>query len=493
MSIVSFSANRVIPVDPHESLADYIDAGGGDGLRAARLVDREVVIAEVEASGLRGRGGAGFPTGTKWRTVVSYESAMLSTAVVVNAAEGEPGTWKDRAILLSNPYAVLEGALIGASVVGARTITVATKQRFVDVVHRLKGAIEEIRVAGWLDDPHVGEVSVEIFEGPEEYLYGEETALLEVLDGRQPFPRIAPPWRRGVIEVVRTPGDVESASGLSADVEMAVQADDNAPPPVLVDNVETLANIPAIVARGATWFRSAGTTESPGTIVCTVTGAVARPAVIEVPMGTSLRSVIELATQGADQSVLCVLMGVSNPILLPGDLDVALTYEAMRERGSGLGSASFIVIDAETHPAALAAGVSRFLAVESCGQCTACKQDGLQISTLLRGIVDGHGEPDHIDRIAARVATVADGARCSLATQHQAVIGSIIRAFGDPIRDLADGGGPPVATYLVAELTGLADGLASVDETFADKQPDWTHAATDSGQAPAERLDEHRV
>ncbi len=496
MSIAAFPVSRVLPAVPYETLAEYVSAvGGGDGLRDARLVQREVVIEELEASGLRGRGGAGFPTGTKWRTVVSFESADLSTSMVVNAAEGEPGTWKDRAILLANPYAVLEGALIAARVVGARTITIATKRRFGEVVTRLHSAIDEVRAAGWLDDPDVGTIEVTVFEGPEEYLFGEETALLEVLDGRQPFPRIAPPWRRGVVEVVRGDHDVESGSGLSADVQFAVQSSDNEPPPVLVNNVETIANVAAIIAKGAEWFRSVGTAESPGTIVCTITGAVRKPSVIEAPMGTPLRRVIDEASGGVglDRSLQCVLMGVSNAILTPDELDLPISYEAMRQRGSGLGSASFIVVDDSTHPAALAAGVSRFLAVESCGQCTACKQDGLRISDMLAEIVDGRGGAPDLHTIELRLATVADGARCSLATQHQVVVGSIVETFSAALHEQAQINSAPVAHYLVAELTALSGGIATIDETFAAKQPDWTHGGSDSGQAPAERLDEHRV
>ncbi|MCU1393707.1 MAG: hypothetical protein JWM34_2135 [Ilumatobacteraceae bacterium] len=502
MSLTSFSASRVLPTDPYETLDEYVAAGGGDGLRDARLVEREVVIEELEASGLRGRGGAGFPTGTKWRTVVSYESSELATSVVVNAAEGEPGTFKDRSILLANPYAVLEGALIAAHVVGARDITVATKQRFGDVVARLHAAIEEIRAAGWLRDADADaddgdaddEIGVRVFEGPSEYLYGEETALLEVLDGRDPFPRIAPPWRRGLVEVV-IDGDVESGSGLSADVDMAVAGAENLAPPVLVDNVETLANIPAIIAQGAEWFRSVGTDESPGTIVCTITGAVQHPRAVEVPMGTVLRTVIDEVTGGVapDRTLQCVLMGVSNAILTPDDLDLPLTYEAMRGRGTGLGSASFIVVDDSTHPVALAAGASRFLAVESCGQCTPCKQDGVQISRLLESMAEGRADPSKLATIRRRLDTVVNGARCSLATQQQVVISSILDAFPHQVAAQAEVNARPVAPYAVAELMRIDDETSTLDDTFADKQPDWTHGPTDSGQSPAERLDEHRT
>ena len=188
--------NRVLPPLPYASLAEYVAAGGGKGLDAARAVSAETVIEELVASGLRGRGGAGFPTGVKWRTIKSFASDILDTSVVVNAAEGEPGTYKDRTIIRVNPYAVLEGALIAARAMDAKSIVVATKTEFKDEVERLRGAIIEISAAGWCDD-----IEVRVVEGPSEYLYGEETALLEVIDGRPPFPHIAPPFRRGIVEV----------------------------------------------------------------------------------------------------------------------------------------------------------------------------------------------------------------------------------------------------------------------------------------------------
>ena len=177
----------------------------------------EAIIDEIEASGLRGRGGAGFPTGRKWRSVAGFASDVLATTVVVNAAEGEPGTFKDRTILRLNPYEVIEGALIAARALDAS-----------DDRHRHQGVVRagdrpaprrpspRWTEAGWTDD-----VDVSVFEGPEEYLYGEETALLEAIDGRPPFPRIAPPYRRGVVEVVETDADATAGSGLSAHVEMA--------------------------------------------------------------------------------------------------------------------------------------------------------------------------------------------------------------------------------------------------------------------------------
>src|SRR4051794_6789705 len=161
------------------------------------------VIEVVDASGLRGRGGAGFPTGRKWRTVRENLSSTWPATVVVNGAEGEPGTFKDRTILRCNPYHVLEGALIAAHVVGAARVVVALKRAFSTEVARMRAAIGELTTAGW-----AGPIQLVVFEGPDAYLYGEETALLESLNGRMPFPRIAPPYRRGVLEVVETASDV---------------------------------------------------------------------------------------------------------------------------------------------------------------------------------------------------------------------------------------------------------------------------------------------
>ncbi len=416
---------------------------------------------------------------------------MLATAVVVNAAEGEPGTFKDRSILRANPYAVLEGALIAARVIGSRSITIATKQRFAEEVERLTAAIAEVVAAGWTDG-----VDITVATGPTEYLFGEETALLEVLAGRPPFPRIAPPWRRGLVEVVAEEADLGADSGLAAEVVMASTTADTGAPPVLVNNVETLANVPGIVARGAAWFRELGTADSPGSVVCTVTGGVRKPTVIEVALGTPLGDVIAATETGPAESrpIIAVLMGVSNAILTADQLDTPISYEAMTARGSGLGSAGFIVVDELTDPIALAAGVSRFLAIESCGQCTPCKHDGLEIFGLLEGIRCGTGtgtEAD-LDAIQVGLARITEGARCNLATQHQVVVGSILRTFDHDVRRHVGSGSDALEPVLIAELLDVEGEVATLDESFANKQPDWTDSTVDSGQTPVDRLSEHR-
>jgi NADH:ubiquinone oxidoreductase subunit F (NADH-binding) len=463
--------HRVLPQQPIESLGDYEAVGGGKALTAARSVEPVAIIEELEISGLRGRGGAGFPTGRKWRTVLEERSDVVPATVVVNAAEGEPGTEKDRAILRANPFHVLEGALIAAYVVGADEIVFGLRASFTDEIARVRAAVAEVEGAGWAKG-----IAIRLHQGPEEYLFGEETALLESVDGRPPFPRIAPPFRRGVDEVVDT-DDTSPASGLAAQVEMT---DGGLAPPALVDNVETLANVPGIVREGAKWFRSVGTEQSPGTIVCTITGQVRAPGIGEVAMGTTIRDAIDEIAGGSvkGQQITAVLCGASAAPLPAALLDTQLTYEAMAEAGSGLGSAGYIVLDDTSDLVAAVAGVSRFLAVESCGQCTPCKLDGLAISDTLARIARNDGSAADVQRLRDLVGTVADGARCSIGPQHEAVVGGLLRTFGDAV---------------VAHVDGRAEATEPMVIGEAGKQPDWTFEETWSGETPADRQTDHRV
>ncbi|HUQ62191.1 MAG TPA: NADH-ubiquinone oxidoreductase-F iron-sulfur binding region domain-containing protein [Acidimicrobiales bacterium] len=486
------TVHRVLFPHPIESLDEYVKAGGGDGLEAAKQVEPDTLIAEIEASGLRGRGGAGFPTGTKWRTVAENRSLEAPATVVVNGAEGEPGTFKDRTILRINPYQVVEGALIAARAVGADGVILALKEAFGPEVHRVREAVKEIEDAGWADG-----VELIVFEGPSEYLYGEETALLEAIAGRDPLPRIAPPFRRGVKEVVETAADAASESGLSAHVEMAGPDSDTAAAPTLVDNVETLANVPRIIARGAAWFRTEGTEKSPGTIVCTVTGSTRHHGVGEVIMGTPLREVIEELGGGPRPGarIKAVMIGVSNALLPGALLDTPVTYEDLAAAGSGLGTGGFMVFDDDDDLVAVTAGVSRFLAVESCGQCTPCKQDGLALSGLLAGLSRSDQSENPLASIESLVSTVANESRCYLATQHQTVVASLLERFPDEVQ--AHAGITPraaaVEPALVAELLDIENGGAVVDVGHAEKQPDWSFDETDSGKAPADHLGDHRA
>jgi NADH:ubiquinone oxidoreductase subunit F (NADH-binding) len=485
--------HRVLSPDDITSLPMYLDARGRAGLDVARQVEPAALIDEIEAAGLRGRGGAGFPTHVKWRTVADNRSQFARATVVVNGAEGEPGTFKDRTILRNNPYLVIEGAIIAARAVGADQIVFGLKASFGRELERLRDAVDEVVAAGWTegwDTP----LQLFVFEGPEEYLCGEETALLESIDGRFPFPRLAPPFRRGVREFTTDAGD-DPESGLPARLEMAGPTDETVAPPALVDNVETIANVPRIISRGGRWFRSEGTEQSPGTIVCTVTGKTVRAGVGEVIMGTTLREAIDLIGGGGSpgHQIKAVMSGVANALVPAALLDTPMTYEDMAAIGSGLGTGGLIVYDDADDLVAVAAGVSQFLAVESCGQCTPCKQDGLTIAGKLRLLCRNEATEEDVDVIRLGLDQVTDGARCYLATQHQVVVTSVFTSFPDEIQNHVTRASDPVEPSLVAEVVDIEGEVAVIDEGRRHKQPDWTYDETSSGQSPADRVDDHRA
>ena len=469
---------RVLARDPIADFEAARHGGWGSGLDAAARLGSAAVIDEIEASGLRGRGGAGFPSGRKWRTVAANASPSEPTTVVVNGAEGEPGSFKDRALLRADPYRVIEGALIAARAVGADTLVIALKQSFRQECARVRAAIDQIVGGG-----HAEGIDVSVFEGPEHYLFGEETGLLEAIDGRPPFPRVAPPFRHGVEEV----GVADTGS--AAEVELASPGDVTDAPPTLVSNVETFANVAAIVAEGADAFRSAGTDATPGTVICTVTGRTARHGVAEFSTDTTLREVIDELGGGLPDGrrISSVLSGVAHPLITPDLLDTRLDFDEMNEAGIGLGAAGFIVFDDETDLVAVAHGVSRFLAVESCGQCTPCKQDGTTIAALLDRLRRYDAEDLDVMGIADRVRTVADNARCYLAYQHQRVVGSLLDRFPDVVQHHLDGGDTLSDVELIAPIIDFEDDRALLDDRHLQKQPDWTYDDVDSGQSPVDK------
>lgn len=452
--------HRLLPDRPVRTLRDHQARGGGRGIAAAREMDPDALISMVAASGLRGRGGAGFPTGVKWRTVAEFASPTQPTPVVVNAAEGEPGTFKDRLLLRRDPFLVLEGALVAARALASPRIVVATKAAFTIEIAALHDAIDELRRAGWCDG-----VGIEVVVGPSEYLFGEETGLLEVLEGRPPFPRVTPPWRRGFDS--SHPENAHSAAG----VQLATPDGDDAAP-ALVDNVETLADVALIADHGPAWFREVGTASSPGTVLCTVTGATRRHGVGEFALGTPVGEVIEALGGGPreDRTIRAVLSGVSNPPLPADRFDTPLTYEDMTAAGSGLGSASFVVIDDSASARWVAARVARFLSVESCGQCEPCKRDGLAIAADLAP--DGAGP----FAVGDRLATVARGARCALARQTQSVVGAVLAlagGTGDPSTDVP--AAEDADLMEIVPLVDIIDSVALLDLSHRAKAFDWTY------------------
>jgi NADH-quinone oxidoreductase subunit F len=431
------------------SLDDYRTAGGLRGLEAALALSPEAVIDAVAESGLRGRGGGGFPTGEKWRAIRDVGTG--DRYVVCNAAEGEPATFKDRHLLRTNPYQVLEGILIAAHAVGAVRAYVGLKEAFAPESEALVRAAQEMHDAG-VADP----VPVEVVYGPDLYLFGEETGLLEVVEGRPPLPRSHRPYMEGLF---------------------AAPPRDN---PTLVNNAETLANVPHILREGPGWLRATGTERSPGTMLFTLTGDVEREGVFELPLGTPLRSLVEDAGGGviAGGAPKAIVPGASTTALVASQLDVPLDFEDMVAVGSGLGSGGFAVYDETTCIVQVALLYSRFLWIESCGQCPPCKFGSGEITAHLERIERGRGDAGDVALMLARARGVTDGQKCALPTGESLLMQSLLQTFTaefeaheqrpcDRRRD----------DLLLPKIVDLDEdaGRFRYDETYASKRADWTY------------------
>jgi NADH-quinone oxidoreductase subunit F len=431
------------------SLSEYQESGGGRGLEVALSLSPEAVIEEVKRSGLRGRGGGGFPTGEKWRSIRTTGTG--TRFAVCNGAEGEPATFKDRYLLRSNPYQVLEGLAIAAYAVGAERCFIGIKEAFSEEVGAVDRALEEMHEADAL-----GGTQIEVVLGPDLYLFGEETGLEEVIEGRIPLPRIARPFMLGLF---------------------AAPPKDN---PTLVNNVETLANVPRILADGPDWLRSNGTETSPGTMVFTVCGDVRREGVFELPLGTPLRSLVEDQAGGPPEgrSLKAIFPGASNTVILPEQLDTPLDFDSMRKAGSGLGAGGFAVFDETACMVRAAYLYSRFLWVESCAQCPACKFSTGEVTKGLDQI-ERRGRAPDLELILMRARSSTDGQKCALPTGESLLIQSLVQVFADEL--LAHNGTqcPLPRDLPFHKIVGWEPTINRFryDPTYADKQPDWTFAS----------------
>jgi NADH:ubiquinone oxidoreductase subunit F (NADH-binding) len=454
--------NVLLPVVSITTIDDYLAAGGGEGLRAARALGPEATIEEITASGLRGRGGAGFPTGSKWASVRAAGGG--THYAVANGAEGEPATFKDRTLMRADPYRIVEGLAIAAFCVDAPAAYIGVKRSFEVEAANLRRAAVELGDAGLL-----GGLSISIVEGPDEYLFGEEKALLEVIEGRDPLPRVLPPWQHGLFATVTMGWEAGTPAG-------AGQASN----PTLVNNVETLAAAAHILARGATWYRSYGTPGSAGTVIVTIVGDVRVPGVHEVEFGTSFAEVIaQCGGPQPNRTLKAAFSGVSNPVLPAIAFDIALSHEAFEARNNGLGAAGFVVYDDTADIVAVAAELTRFLAVESCGQCPPCKRGSMELTEILTRIVHGGGTDGDLAQIEALLGTVTDSNRCYLGTEVQRLVASVLREFPDEVAAHLEGRPPIERDVIVPKIVELdADGAVVYDERHRLKLPDWTYADT---------------
>lgn len=448
---------------PVASLEDYLAAGGGEGLARARRLGPDQTIKEISLSRLRGRGGGGFHTGRKWASV--REAAGSRRYAVCNAAEGEPATFKDRALIRANPWQVVEGLAIAALAVGADEAYLATKARFERERAALVGAVEAMGRAGLLDD-----LGVSVVSGPDEYLFGEEKALLEVIEGHDPLPRLLPPFQHGLFATGPQIGweSHPPAGSPGAGPE---------PNPTLVNNLETLANVPHVLARGPEWFRRMGTARSPGTVVCTVVGDVAGPGVYEVEMGTPMAELLEIAGGPLPgRAFRAAFSGVANRVIPARSFDTPLTYEEMKAVGSGLGAGGFAVYDDTACMVDVAATLSRFLWIESCGQCPPCKRGSGDITEALERLRGPDAAERDVQLVGARLRTVTDANRCYLGTEEQLLVSSVLETFPEDFADHLGGYCRfPPREHVVPKIDDLVDGAVVYDRRHARKRPDWTY------------------
>jgi len=392
-------------IDP-ESLDEAIATGAYAGI--AKVIEEGIapkgVISEIQRSGLRGRGGAGFPTGLKWSFTAPGDEKYL----ICNADEGEPGTFKDRLILEGDPHRLIEGMLIAAYAIGASKGYVYVRGEYALSIARMERAIEVARTAGLLGD-HIldSDISfdIEIKKGAGAYVCGEETSLIESIEGKRGYPRLKPPY----------PGAV----GLWGR-------------PTVVNNVETLANVPPIVLHGADWFRSFGTRSCPGTKVYTILGHVAHPGLIEVEMGTPLRRIIEDFGGGMRDGrrfKAALIGGAAGAFVAEDGLDLAMDFDSLLEYAAVLGSGAVLVVDEEASIVELLHGILRFFRHESCGQCAPCRAGTARLVDLSSRVLDGGGTEADLDRMIDVAETMQAASLCPLGQSVILPLRSALRSF----------------------------------------------------------------
>ncbi len=392
------------------TLKEYRAEGGYRGWeKALKQMTPDQVIEEVKASGLRGRGGAGFPAGNKWGFIPKIPGPKY---VAVNADESEPGTFKDRQLIEVETHRVLEGAAICAYSIGAETAFIYIRGEYVEPANRLEAAIAEAEAAGVLGQSCLGtgvNVTIRVFRGAGAYICGEETALLESLEGRRPMPRSRPPF--------------PAVEGLYRR-------------PTVINNVETLANVPAILDRGAAWYNTIGNPpRNTGPKIFCLSGRVNRPGNYELPLSTvTVRQLIEDYGGGVigGKAVKGVLTaGVSAPILPADKLDTLLDYDSIQAAGSMLGSASIIVLDEDTCIVRSAMLMEEFFRHESCGKCTPCREGTQWLHKILVRLEQGRGTEKDLDDLLSLSGEMSGKVLCALGDFATSPVVATIKSYRD--------------------------------------------------------------
>jgi NADH-quinone oxidoreductase subunit F len=389
----------------------YLREGGYQAVQKALTKMKPAeVMEEVKKASLRGRGGAGFPAGVKWSFVP--QKPDKPKYLCVNADEGEPGTFKDRYIMSHNPHLLLEGAIIAAYAVGINTAYVYIRGEYEAVARRLEAAIAEAYAKGYLgkDILHSGfDLDLMVHRGAGAYICGEETALLESLEGKRAYPRLKPPFPASI--------------GL-------FQC------PTVINNVETLSNVPFIILNGADQFIKQGLPKDGGTRIFGVSGMVQKPGIYELPLGTKLRSIIFDHAGGMKpgKKLKAVIPGgMSAPILKADEIDLTMDFDSLVGAGSMLGSAAVIVIDEATPMLDVLKTVTKFYSHESCGQCTPCRIGTSWIHKIVTRLAEGEKQKDDIDTIIRLASNIKGKTLCPLGDAAALPILSICQKFREEL------------------------------------------------------------
>ena len=385
-----------------QTLDEYRAEGGYDALTTALASGPQSVLDELVASGLRGRGGAGFPTGQKW-SLTSQERGSPKY-VVANGGEDEPGSQKDRFLMESYPHKVIEGALLGAYAIGAGEVILYVNSLYDVAIGQLETAIADAMAAGCLRG-----TTIRVMSAPQRYVAGEDTAALEVIEGRDPLPRAKPPY--------------PTAVGLYGQ-------------PTIVNNIETFACVPSIVLHGAGWFRRQGTADNPGTMLFTLPRNVRRPGVVELPIGTPLRELIDEHGGGmaSGKAVKGVLPGgPSSGWVSDAGLDVALDRGPLKELGSSLGCGALRILEEGECVVEIMDEIAQFFMVEACGQCPACNMETQTLAKIVSQVKSGHGMPQLMDQIPKLAAFAEGKGFCSLITMPIPPLTSAARLYPEDI------------------------------------------------------------
>lgn len=379
---------------------------------------RDHIVDEVKASGLRGRGGAGFPTGLKW-SFMPKENDGRPHYLVVNADESEPGSCKDREIMRNDPHVLLEGCLMAGFAMGAHTCYIYIRGEYIAIRKRLQAAIDEAYAAGLLGPNAAGtgwDYDVFIHHGAGAYICGEETALLESLEGKKGQPRLKPPFPANM--------------GLYGC-------------PTTVNNVESIAVTPAILKRGSAWFDGLGRPGNTGTKIFSISGHVNNPCNVEEEMGISVRELIERhagGVRGGWDNLLAIIPGGASMPLLPREIcdTVLMDFDSLKEVQSGLGSAAVIVMDKSTDIIKAITRLSAFFKHESCGQCTPCREGTGWMWRVMERLVTGEAEKSEIDMLWDVTKQIEGHTICALGDAAAWPIQGLIRHFRQEIEDRID-------------------------------------------------------